>query len=132
MPVKIKYANDGTGVYMDYHGTVTGNDIFDVVRSIFTDCRFSSIQFWLSDRTKVTNFDVSTEVTVAIGKMSAVYLKENPDLIIALVSPTDIEFAMSRMMELQANSANPFLVCRSRAEAEEWIVKNRKGEPMPT
>ncbi|MEH6476754.1 MAG: hypothetical protein V7727_13765 [Sneathiella sp.] len=116
---------------MDYHGNVTGNDIYDVVHAIFTDNRFSSLEFWLSDRTEVTNFDVSTEVTVAIGKMSATYLEQNPNLIIALVSPTDIEFAMSRMMELQANSPNPFLVCRCRAEAEEWIVKERQGEEMP-
>jgi len=48
-----------------------------------------------------------------------------------MISPLGIEFGVSCIIQALVDIPNPMFVCRSTEEAEEWIVKNRGGVPMP-
>jgi len=110
---------------------VTGDALIETVQSVFSDHRLVKLEFWLADRTLVSKFDVTAQDARKIASISNIALVKNSKMAVALVSPSGVEFGISRIITSLANLPNPHLVCRSVEEANEWIVRNRGGVPMP-
>lgn len=60
--------------------------------------------------------------------MSEVAAYKSLNLVMALVSPKDLEFGMSRMYEMMTEDTDfETFVCRIRGEAEKWISNKLKN-----
>jgi len=82
MSVDIRYAVDGTGVYFKYKGVVTGDTLFESVQSVLSDDRLEKLEFWFSDRTQVTKFEVSAEAAREIADICKIAMVRNSKMVL--------------------------------------------------
>lgn len=122
MSIEINYLENNNGVILDYSGDVTGDELIGVVNKIFNNDNFSSLKYWISDRTNCSKYGVGTTHANTIVNLTEINYTKNPTLLVALVSPTDIEYGMSRMYQaLSEGKGFNTMVFHNRSEADEWI-----------
>jgi len=122
MPIEIKYIENNSGVILDYSGYVSGDELVSVVNEIFNNDNFTSLKYWIADRTNCTKYDVETHHAKAIAALTEMHYLKNPNMLLALVSPKNIEFGMSRMYQILSDDKGfKTMVFHSRSEANEWI-----------
>ena len=122
MPIEINYIENNNGVILDYSGDVTGDELISVVMKIFDNDNFTSLKYWISDRSNCTKYDVGTSHANTIASLTEINYLKNPNLLVALVSPTDVEYGMSRMYQiLSEDEGFNTMVFHNRSEADEWI-----------
>ncbi len=122
MPVRVEFTEDGLGVLTIHEGVVICEMLKDAIFEICKDERFSQLKYWIGDRTQCTEFLPDAECFKEIADYLGEEAKRNPDFILALVGPTDVEFGMSRMLEMYAEKYKYRVrVFRDRQSADEWI-----------
>ena len=128
MPIQIKYIDGGFGVEFIGSGVVTGADIIEANKEIYSNENFSKQRYQIVDRTNCIEFLVTTEEIQKIAEQDKAAAKTNPNIIIALISTTDLQYGLSRMYEAYVGDSG-FLteVFRDRKSAEEWI-ENRLAD----
>ncbi|MBW2564553.1 MAG: hypothetical protein JRE29_11075 [Deltaproteobacteria bacterium] len=127
MPIQIKYIEGGFGVEFIGSGVVTGADIIKANKEIYSNEKFSRQRYQIVDRTNCKEFQVSNEEIRIIAEQDKAAAKINPNIIIALISITDLQYGISRVYRaLVGDSGFLTEVFRDRKNAEEWLEKQLK------
>ena len=131
MPIHIKYINDGVGVEFIGSGVVQGADIIAANKEIYSHENFFKQRYQIIDRTKCTKYQVSTEEIRIIAEQDKAAAKINPNIIIALISKTDLQYGISRMYQAYVGDSGFITgIFRDRKSAEVWISEQFKKPPM--
>jgi len=127
MPIQIKYIDGGIGVEFIGSGVVTGADIIAANKEIYRNENFSRQRYQIVDRTKCTEYRVSHEEIRIIAEQDKAASKTNPNIIVSLISTTDLQYGLSRMYQAYVGDSG-FLteIFRDRKSAEEWIEEQLK------
>ena len=122
MPHKVTYTHDA-GVVTEYEGEVTGDEVIEIHRGIVDDPSFELLRYYISDGTGRTRAAVSADQARVMAGISKSASKLNPNLLVAMVRPEDVDFGMSRMYQsLLEDSDFRIGVFRTRAEAGDWVA----------
>jgi hypothetical protein len=122
MPVSVEYTTDGIGIVLRHEGVVTGKELYASISRVYGDERYSKLKYWIGDRTDCTQFLPDADWLRKISDLNKEESARNPGILLALVSPSVLEFGMSRMF--QAISEGDLFkteVFRDRDSAEKWI-----------
>lgn len=127
MPIQIKYINDGIGVEFMCSGIVTGADIIATNKEIYRNENFSRQRYQIVDKTKCAEYKVNNEEIRIMAEQDKAAAKTNPNVIIAFISPSPLQYGLSRMYQAYVGD-NGFLteIFRDRKSAEEWIEEQLK------
>jgi hypothetical protein len=124
MPIEIKYTEDNLGINFYAVGEVTGNHIIEGMKEIFQSEKFVNLKYWIADRSRCTKYDVSSDDVKLIADLDKEAAKINPDLLMILISDTELQYGMSRMYEIySADSGFKTSVFKDRYKAEDWLKK---------
>ena len=129
MPIQIKYIAGGICVEFIGSGVVTGADIIAANKEIYRNENFSRQRYQIVDRTKCTEYRVSHEEIRIIAEQDKAASKTNPNIIVSLISTTDLQYGISRMYQAHVGDSG-FLteIFRDRQSTVEWI-KNQLTKP---
>jgi hypothetical protein len=124
MPIQLNYLDGGFGVEFICTGIVTGPDIIEANKIIYSNENFTIQKYQIIDRTNCSRYEVSNEEMKIIVEQDIAATKINPNIIVALISSSDLQYGMSRVYHALVGD-NGFLteVFRDRKTAEEWIEK---------
>ncbi|OGQ98079.1 MAG: hypothetical protein A2521_07170 [Deltaproteobacteria bacterium RIFOXYD12_FULL_57_12] len=124
MPVGIEYVQDGIGVVLFHEGVVTGEELINAISRVYADERYPRLKYWIGDRTSCTEFVPDTNSFEKIAELNKKESARNPGMLLALVSPTNLQYGMSRMLQhLAEGCLFRTEIFRDRASAEKWIQK---------
>ena len=122
MPIKVQYSKDGIGVTLYHEGIVTGEELLNSLYEVFNDKRYLNLKYWIGDRQNCTKFLPDTECIKKIIEINKKESLRNPGIFLALISPKDIEFGMSRMFQILSDETSFIVgVFRDSKSAEEWL-----------
>ena len=122
MTIKIKYTKDNIGVRFCAIGDVSGKDIIAGIKEILQFKNFENLKYWIVDRLLCTKYDVSSNDVRFIAELGIKGAKRNPDLLMALVSSSDLQFGVSKMYEAYSGEkGHKTKVFRNMDSAEKWI-----------
>lgn len=130
MPVDINYLDNGIGIEIIASGIVTGTDIIKAHEKIYNQENLSRQKYQIIDRTHCTNYQVYAEEIEIIAELDNKASEKNPNIIIAVVSSTSLQFGMTRMWQayLKENRFNT-KIFSNRKKADAWI-KSRLDCPL--
>ncbi len=130
MPIQLKFVDNGIGVEFVSQGIVTGTDIIEANKEVYSNKNFSNQRYQIIDRTKCKEFRVSAEEIRIIAGQDLAAAEINPNFIVALISTSDLQYGMSRMYQSYIGD-NGFRVeiFRDRKSAEKWVQKYFKSNP---
>lgn len=122
MPIEIQKTEDGKGIIFSAVDDVNGKDIIKGITEILNDNSFADLKYWISERSRCTKYDVSSKEVQEIANLNNQAAKNNPNLLVALIAETDLQFGMSRMYEAYIDEHGfQTMVFRSREEADKWL-----------
>jgi hypothetical protein len=122
MPVRVEYTEDGIGVVLRHEGVATGRELYSSVSLVYNDKRYTNLKYWIGDRTDCTQFLPDYEWQKKIVGLNRKESSRNPGMLLALVSPKDLTFGMSRMFQtISEGDLFKTEVFRDRDSAEKWI-----------
>ena len=122
MTIKINYIDDGVGIEIVASGCVTGDEIIEIQREIYSPDNLKKLKYQLIDRTECKEYNVSFEDIKKIAIFDTAASKSNPDIVIAIVSPTDLQFGMSRAWQAYVvDSHYKTQIFRDRIAAVNWL-----------
>jgi hypothetical protein len=124
MAIHINYIDNGIGIEIIASGTVTGEEIIEAHKEIYNEENLKNQKYQIIDRSHCKEYNVSSKDVQQIAEIDKAASKSNPNIIIALISSTEIQFGMSRMWQTYVEESH-FLtnVFRDRKSACEWIDK---------
>ncbi len=124
MAIEIQYIDDGIGIEIIATGVVTGEEIIEAHKEIYSKTNLKKQKYQIIDRTHCEEYQVSSAEVQRIADIDNTAAKTNPNIIMALISPTDVQFGMSRMWEaFIGDSTFVTQVFRDRKRADEWVNK---------
>jgi hypothetical protein len=122
MPVQIKFIEDGLGVEFISSGIVTGNEIIQANEKIYTHEILPRLKYKIVDRTHCAEYNVTTTDIQIIAGQDRKAAKINPNIIIALVSTTPLQYGMSRMWETYVDETGFQMgIFKDRGSANTWL-----------
>jgi len=122
MPVQINFIEDGFGVEFISSGIVTGSQIIQANEKIYTHEILSRLNYKIVDRTNCTEYNVTTKDIQIIASQDRKAAKINPNIIIALISTTPLQYGMSRMWEAYVDETGfQVEIFKDRGNANKWI-----------
>jgi hypothetical protein len=122
MTLKINYLENGKGIEIIASGTVTGSEIIARHDEIYSPKNLARQRYQIIDRTQCKEYIVSFAEVQIIAEIDKKASKTNPEIIIVIVAPTDLQFGMSRVWQAYVEESR-FLtkVFRERTSAEGWL-----------
>ncbi len=122
MTIKINRIDDGIGIEIVATGSVTGEEIIEAHQEIYSTENLKRQKYQIIDRTECTEYIVSNEEVKEIAAIDTLASKTNPEIIIAVISSTDLQFGISRVWQAYVEESN-FLtqVFRDKVEAKKWL-----------
>jgi len=127
MPVKINILHNGTGIEFISSGTVTGKEIIEANKKIYTPEYLSRLKYKIIDRTTCTEYRVTIEEMLIIADQDIEASKINKKITIILVSPTQLQFGMTRMWQaLSAETGFKSEIFKNRESADDYMNKTFK------
>lgn len=125
MPVDIQFTADGRGVVLEHIGDVDGSELATAIRKTHEDERYLGVNYWLSDRTNCASYNVDAAQVATVAEQTKLARTKNPHILVALVSPTALQFGISRMLQgLTDKEITTTFVCETREKADAWIEAN--------
>ena len=120
--IDLRYTEDG-GVLVTAEGTLTGRELIASKDTLYaSEEKIRSIAYQLADFRKVTEVSFSSTTVRCIAEKDKQAAQVNPDMVIAVVGGDDLHYGLSRMWEEYCGeSAVRAMICRSMAEARQWI-----------
>ena len=135
MPFDYFTLHGGAGRLWVGHGVIRGADLIARNDYILSSKSYEGVRWLLIDQTDVTSLDLSAEEVHIIRHQDDRLAAVLPELVTAVVVPSDLAFGMTRMWEMLTErpgwSTRAF---RTRSEAEEWLrqeVRRRFGMEIP-
>lgn len=128
MPYETEYREKDGGVITTYWGSVTDNDIIESGQNKLALIeKLKTYRYALTDLSRVDHFNLTSIGIQTNVNAASEIIRQNKDLIVAFVLPTDVEYGMGRMWQAHADVYGiKSCVCRTRAEADAWINANLK------
>lgn len=124
MPIEIKYLLGGYGIEIIGKGVVSGKEIYDGNRTIYSGDTLSRHKYQIVNLANVERVEVSQEEAVKLANQDIEASNTNPDIVIAVVADLNHAFGLGRMWEAHANKSGfKTMVFRKREEATAWINK---------
>lgn len=124
MPVEVNFVRQGEGIEFISSGIVTGEQVIAANNRIYTSDILKRLKFKLVDRTDCTDYRLTADEIRIIASQDEVAAKINDNIIIALISTTDLQFGYSRMWQVYVDGTG-FLteIFPDRASAEAWLAE---------
>jgi hypothetical protein len=124
MTIEINYIDDGVGIEIFASGVVTGDEIIEAHKEIYNSDNLTKQKYQIIDRRECKEYLVSSEDVKKIAEIDIVASKSNPDIIIAIIASTDLQFGMSRVWQVYVEDSKfETQVFRDRKTAEGWLKK---------
>jgi hypothetical protein len=128
MPIEIKYLHGGRGIEVIGKGVVTGEEIFNGNRTIYSGDTLSKHKYQIVNLADAERVQVSREEAVKLANQDIEASKTNPDIVIAVVADLTHAYGLGRMWEVLANQSGfKTMVFRERQEAMAWISEVMPG-----
>jgi hypothetical protein len=122
MTIQINYLDNGIGIEIIASGIVTGEEIIEAHKEIYNEENINKQKYQIVDRTHCTEYQVFANEIEEISEIDNDAAKINPNIIIALVSPTTLQFGMTRMWQAYLNEDHFVTkIFQDRKSADEWI-----------
>jgi hypothetical protein len=126
MPIEVRSVQNGMGRIWTCHGVLTGKELIANNDYIFESKRYDGVRWVLIDYTDTT-LEVSAQEVRTIKYQDDRLATVLPELVTAVIVPTDYAYGMSRMWEMLTErpgwSVRSF---RSRPEGEAWLRQEGK------
>jgi hypothetical protein len=122
MTIHVNYLENGYGIEIIASGTVTGEEIIDAHKEIYKKETLKKLRYKIVDRTDCTKYQVYPDEIEKIAVMDDDASKINPNIIIAVISTTSLQYGMTRMW--QAYLTNNLFITRNfsdRISADKWV-----------
>ena len=122
MPIQINNLDKGTGIEIIASGIVTGEQIINANKEIYNEENLYKQRYQIIDRSHCSKYEVFAEEIEAIAEIDNQASEKNPNIIIAVVSTTSIQYGMTEMW--RAYLKNDLFVTRNfsdRKSANKWI-----------
>ncbi len=128
MPYEIIYLEKEGGVITNYWGTITDKDIIKSGEEKYLSLdRLSLYRYAITDLSRVEEFNLTSKGIKKNAEIAMKIFAKKSDVIVAFVLPTEAEYGMGRMWQAYGDGEDKYSkICRTRAEAEEWIRINLK------
>jgi len=122
MAIQLNYLDDGKGIEIIAEGIVTGDEIIAAHKEIYNDINLKRQKYQIIDRTNCKEYSVSSEEIQRIADLDNIASSINPDIIIAVISPTKLQFGMTRVWQAYLED-NRFIteIFPDRQIADKWI-----------
>jgi len=121
MPVQIKYIQGGIGIEFILSGDVTGVEIIAANKEIYYYDNLSHLKYKFIDKSTCTEYSVTGEEVKIIAEQDKKVSKINRNITVVFVSPTDLQYGMSRMWQVYAAETGfQSKIFNDRKSAEEW------------
>ena len=128
MPYTDEQLDDGRGILRLWTGAVAAGDVTVANADYLTREDWTKLEYLIADFSGVTELQATTEDIRNIAIAEARIATLIPNLVIAVVAPTDYIFGMARMWEVFAEQTGWIRrVFRSRPEAEAWVHELMDG-----
>lgn len=122
MTIQINYLENGIGIEIIASGIVTGKEIIEAHKEIYNEENLRKQKYQIIDRTHCTQYQVTSEEVERISEIDNNASEVNPNIILAVVSPTSLQFGMTRMWQAYLEE-DRFVtkIFQDRKSADEWI-----------
>ena len=122
MAIKINYLDGGIGIEIVAAGIVSGDEVLEAHKEIYNEENLHRQRYQIIDRTRCDYYCVRPEELEKIAALDITAAKINPNIVIAIVSPTDLQHGMSRIWQKYVqNSPLITRIFRDRPSADAWI-----------
>ena len=124
----INYNDNENGIIIVWSGEVDGSDLIQSAYERFSDNeRVKKLKYIISDYTNVTKLDATHNAIYNLCQIFKYFSKQNNNIYLAGIHPTDYMRGISNMRETYANDDNTgwhIKSFRTREEGEKWLLKN--------
>ena len=125
MTIELRYRDNGKGVLFVCTGVVTASEIAEANKEIYSDERLQTLRYQLIDYSGVERIDLSSDEIRTLAAMDSSASERNPEFLIAVVSPSDLSYGITRVWQAIIDEAElENSVFRTIAEAELWIKES--------
>jgi hypothetical protein len=123
MPYTHAFVENGTGLHRTGSGLVTGREMVAEAYALHREAgSLQHLKYGLVDLSDVTEFDVTPDDMRALALAVETTARIAPaGLAVAIVAPSDYAYGHARIFEGHVKTGWKIRICRSRAEAEEWL-----------
>ena len=130
MNYELTFQDEEFGTITEYYGALTKEILFKCTKERYSSKnRNENYKYIINDYTNVTSIEISSDAVKIVAQMAIDVSKYNKNIVIAGVTPSDLEFGLARMWQAYADETGwKSHVFRSRAEAEEWVKKELQQE----
>jgi len=134
MPIKVNFIDDGKGVEFMSSGIITGKEIIEANKEIYTPQHLPKLRYKIIDRTNCTDYRVTSNEIRIIANQDKEASKINNDITVLLVTQSILQYGMTRMWQmLSENTGFKSEIFDAREKADEYIKKvfpqNEQGKP---
>jgi hypothetical protein len=128
MSIEINYLENGAGIEIIASGTVTGSEIIESHKEIYNAENVERQRYQIIDRTECKEYSVSIAEVERIAEIDKKASDTNPNIVVAIVASTDLQFGMSRVWQVYVEKSKFVTkVFRDREDAESWL-KEKLGK----
>ena len=120
------YNDTEGGVITVYTGSITDEDVIrsSMAKSSLVE-KLKSYSYAITDLSEVEKFAMTSEGIQDNVEIISKIFKANPEILVALVVPRNVEYGMARMWQAYADKYDiKSYVARTREEAEKWVREN--------
>ena len=123
MPIELEIIHGGTGLVRKGSGHLTGSELIrSVTEFIASGEDVKKVIYSIVDYSLVDSIDITYEQIRSLAEINKNTSEINPNIIVAIISPKDEIFGLSRMWEVYVEQIPwPTKVFRARPGAEAWI-----------
>lgn len=131
MPVKINILENGSGIEFISSGVVKGIDIINANNKIYTPEHLARLRYKIIDRTTCTEYLVTSDEMRRIADQDIEASKINRSITIILVSPTKLQYGMTRMWQVLSDETGwKSEIFDTRENANDYINKTFKDNKI--
>ncbi len=126
MGCEINYI-DSEGIELLFTGKLTLKDFLKAYEEIYNEQNLYRQKYQIGEFTGVESIELSSEDISLLARLDIEASKKNPNIIIANIGKSDLEFGLSRMWEMFADECLfEIKVFRNREDAKKWIESRLK------
>ena len=108
-----------------FWGTVTGDELLESNRKVYSDSRFAERHYQLVDLSQVERFDVTSDDMIRLAENDHTAALSNPDVKVAVVARDELIRMLSLYYEAES-SDSPWeqQVFDTLSEARAWVQED--------